>query len=100
MTHTGFQQWISHIGQSHYCFMRYGCILDSHGREACPCGWVSQPPQPISMDEEAYIPIVGEKCYSCHQYRITVDETGYCRTCRQEDEDRIRDILDSPNPYR
>jgi hypothetical protein len=35
-------------------------------------------------------------CDSCGLHRLTVDETGRCRSCRRNDENEIRNDLDIP----
>lgn len=75
--------FLNHLQQSPYCYRNYPITSTAQGRVACPCGWIGE----VFQQKE--------RCYGCLQYRITVDDTGYCRWCREEGQD---DLLSSPKP--
>jgi hypothetical protein len=36
--------------------------------------------------QKGYLIMEKEYCYGCRQYKITTDDTGYCRSCRKQDD--------------
>ncbi len=56
---TGVRAWLFHLGRSPFCHNSYAGVCDTHGRLACPCGWVET--IEAGPDELTWAQLIGDE---------------------------------------